>query len=316
MASRFDLRGVVSPLATPLTSDADVDTFSLKRLIEFQIAAGVNGFWVLGSTGEFECLTDQQRRVVIDTTIETVAGRVPVIVGTIDVGTERSIEQGRHAKAAGADGIFTTPPIYMPAAQAEIRVHCTRLREAVDLPLVLYDARYATRTPIEIETLQSLAGSGAIQGLKDSSDDWASLRQLVAATQGLKDFAIVTGNDCMMDAALLFGARGCIASNANVVPELYAGIYTAAQAGDWAQAAVLQNRAAAVARYALCGSSEGTFISRFFIGFKCALKARGLIETATIGAPFLQATAADELAVRTLLQSEGIELPSPRMPMS
>ena len=302
------LEGVIPPVATPLDASGDVDTASLQRLIEFQIVAGVNALWILGGTGEFQSLTDRQRQIVAQTAIESVAGRIPVLVGAMDVATARCIEQGRRLKASGADAIFVSPPLFVPATQAEIKAHCRSIHEAVDLPLVLYDARFETHTPIDFDTVHELAEEGTICGLKDSSGDWITFRQLVVEFSSIPNFAFLTGNEYMMDAALLMGAQGAIPTTANVIPEWYVALFSAARAGDWPKAARLQNRAVAINRFTRCGNPDGSYTTRFFIGLKSALKARGLIDTTVVGAPFLQPTPNDEAEVRAILVAEGVAL--------
>ena len=116
-------------------------------------------------------------------------------------------------------------------SQAEILGHCRKVREGVDLPLVLYNAQFATQTPIDVATVRVLADEGTLAGLKDSSGDWSGFRELVVELGGRPGFSIVTGNEHMMDGTLLMGARGCIASTANVIPEVYAALYGRPGAG-------------------------------------------------------------------------------------
>lgn len=300
------LRGVVPPMATPRLADGSVDRASLSRLVRFQIDGGVDALWILGSCGEFYLLTDHQRQEVIETSLEAAAGDVPVLVGCIETSPDRSIEWGRRASAAGAHAIFITAPIYLPTSQAEILAHCRRVRDGVDLPLVLYNAQFATQTPVENETIRTLAEEGTLGGLKDSAGDWGAFRQLVIDMADLP-FAIVTGNELMMDAALLIGAHGAVASTANVIPEVYAAIYRAAQQGNWAEAGRLQNMATQVNAYAQAGDSAGTFVSRDLTGMKTALKVRGVIDHAYTGRPLMPPTADEEARVRAILARYGVE---------
>jgi 4-hydroxy-tetrahydrodipicolinate synthase len=306
MSASFDLHGVVPPLITPRRPDGEVDQASLRRLIRFQVESGVDALWLLGSCGEFYLLTDEQRQTVMEVGIDAAAGDVPVLIGCVETNPDRSIAWGQRAKIAGADAIFITTPTYLPISQAEILRHCRKVREGVDLPLVLYNAQFATQTPIEVATVRVLADEGTLAGLKDSSGDWSGFRELVVELGGRTGFSIVTGNEHMMDATLLMGARGCIASTANVIPEVYAALYGAARRGDWPEAARLQNRATAINAYVRCGDPRGNFISRFFSGTKTALKVRGVIDHAVTGDPLLPPTRDEEAAVRVTLERHGV----------
>jgi 4-hydroxy-tetrahydrodipicolinate synthase len=300
------LQGVVPPLITPLTEDGEVHRQSLRNLIEFQIDAGVDGLWVLGSTAEYYALDERQRDTIMELSIELAAGRLPVFMGCIDTSPRRSIERARKAAAAGADAVFITTPTYLPVAQAEIVRHCRIVHDAVDLPLYLYNAQFATQTKIENATIRTLAEDGTLAGLKDSAGDWSAFRELVVDMQDMESFDIVTGNEHMMDAALLMGARGCIASVANLIPEVYVALYRAARGGDWAEAARQQNLATAIGMVVKIGDAEGTFVTRFFSGIKTGLRLRGVIETSASSAPFLPAPARTEAAVGRILERFGV----------
>ncbi len=112
--------GIVPPLLTPFTPSFEIDTASLQRLIEFQLAAGVHGIFVLGSTGEAAFLTDQQRATVIEVAVRTVAGQIPVFVGVFDMTTARVLEHARTAQRLGASALVLTSPFYTRVSQAEI----------------------------------------------------------------------------------------------------------------------------------------------------------------------------------------------------
>jgi 4-hydroxy-tetrahydrodipicolinate synthase len=301
------LHGVIPPVITPLTDDGEVHLPSLRRLLRFQIDAGVDGLWILGSTAEYYALDERQRDTVMEEAISVAAGNLPVFLGCIDTSPRRSIERGRKALAAGANAIFITTPTYLPISQAEIIGHCRMVRDAVDLPLYLYNAQFATQTRIENTTVRTLAEDGTLAGLKDSAGDWSAFRELVVGLNDLTAFEIVTGNEHMMDAALLMGARGCIASVANLIPEVYVALYRAAKAGDWVEAARQQNLATAVGMVVKAGSADGTFITRFFSGVKTAMRLRGIIEASAASAPFLPAPEGTEMAVRAILDRYGIQ---------
>ena len=132
IASNFG--GIVPPLSTPMTETFEIDTKSLEKLIQFQLAAGVHGLFVLGSTGEVAFLTDRQRARVLDIAVRTVAGQVPVLAGVIDMTTARVIGQAQVAERASVDGLVVTVPFYTRIGQAEIIEHFRLIHDAVNLP--------------------------------------------------------------------------------------------------------------------------------------------------------------------------------------
>ena len=111
------IKGVMVPILTPLSPDHEVDVSSLRRLVNYLLDNGVHGIWAAGTTGEFAALTDEQRRTAIETVVDEVAGRVPVIGNVSTAGTQLAINLGLSVRESGLDGIAATPPYYYPCAQ-------------------------------------------------------------------------------------------------------------------------------------------------------------------------------------------------------
>ena len=132
--------------------------------------------------------------------IQEVNGEVPVLIGCIDTSPDRCIERGKAGKSSGADGIFATTPIYDKVTQVEVLAHFRRIHECIDLPLVAYDASYATQTPMEIATVVELAEEGTLVGIKDSAD-FSDFPHLIAQLRHLPEFSVLTGHTCLADAA-------------------------------------------------------------------------------------------------------------------
>ena len=298
--------GIIPPLVTPLTADGDVDVASLKRLTRYTVDGGVDGLWVLGATGQFHTLTERQRTIVTDTVIEEVNGRVPVLIGCIDSGSERCIERAKLAKAAGADAIFATTPIYDKVTQVEVRTHFRRIRESVDIPMLAYDASYATQTPMEIPTVVELAEEGTLVGIKDSAD-FADFPHLLAQLRHLPEFGVLTGHTCLADAAFYMGAAGCVPTLGNVIPSTYARIRGAAEKGDWAAAKAAQIEAVALHNIQRCWQPGSISIVAKSLGLlKTVLKALGVIECSNPGLPYPLPTPEQEERVKTELQQLGL----------
>jgi len=298
--------GIIPPLITPLTSEGEVDVASLKRLTRYTVDGGVDGLWVLGATGQFHTLTDRQRSIVTDTVIEEVNGQVPVLIGCIDSGSERCIERAKLAKASGADAIFATTPIYDKVTQVEVFTHFRRIRESVDIPMLAYDASYATQTPMEIPTVVELAEEGTLVGLKDSAD-FADFPHLLAQLHHLPEFSVLTGHTCLADAAFLLGASGCVPTLGNVLPSTYANIRAAAKRGDWAAARSFQDEAVSLHNVMRCWEPGSISIVAKSLGLlKTSLKHLGVIECSNPGLPYPIPTPEQEERVKAQLQSLGL----------
>src|SRR5579884_296489 len=145
MTRMRDWHGIVTPLVTPIHDDGTPDLESMARLVEFQLAEGVHGFWVLGTTGEFAAFTEDERAAVVETVVRTARGRVPVLANASDAGTRLAIRHARRAHEVGADAVAATPPYYYPHAQTELIDHYRAIAAAVSLPLFVYNIPQTVR---------------------------------------------------------------------------------------------------------------------------------------------------------------------------
>jgi len=300
-------RGIIPPLITPLTPDGDVDVPSLKRLTRYTVDGGVDGLWVLGATGQFHTLTERQRDVVTDTVIQEVNGKVPVLIGCIDTSPARCIERGKRAKASGADGIFATAPIYDMVTQVEVLAHFRRIRECIDLPLVAYNAFYATQTRFEIETVVQMAEEGTLVAIKDSADV-AEFRHLLVELRHLPEFSVLTGHTCLVDAALMMGAAGGVPTLGNLIPATYAKIRAAAERGDWVSARKDQDEAVLLHNIERCWEPV-SICGKLFGSAKTILRLLGVIDCSNPGRPYPCPTPEQEDRVRAELERLGMLKP-------
>jgi len=163
------LRGVVPPMITPLEGPDRLSIEGLERLIEHILGAGVNGLFILGTTGEAPALSYRTRREVVERTCRQVAGRVPVLVGITDTAFGESVDMACHARAAGAQAVVASAPFYYPATQSELLDYFENLSTRLPLPTFLYNAPTNTHHFFEPRTVQRIAQLPNIVGLKDSS---------------------------------------------------------------------------------------------------------------------------------------------------
>ena len=276
MDTRFT--GLIPPVVTPFTQDGSVDLAGLDRVIEHLIAGGVNGLFLLGSSGETAYLTDAERDAIIERAITTTAGRVPVLTGAIDTTANRVIEQARRAQALGADAVVATCPFYALNDAAEIEDHFRAIGAAVDVPLFAYDVpvRLGGARPTA-DVLVRLGADGVLAGVKDSSGDDVGLRRLVAANEAAgHPLALLTGHECVVDGMLLLGADGVVPGYGNVEPRPYVEMWAAARRGDWEGARRLQE--GICAGFEIVHAPRGRSADATGIGaFKTVMQAQGTI---------------------------------------
>ncbi len=303
--SRF--HGVIPPVVTPRTSDGAVDTGSLESLTKHLLEGGVSGLFVLGSSAEVSYLTNEERDLVVRTIAGVNAGQVPVVVGANEQTTARVIDEGRRLIAHGADAIVATSQFYAISDVKETEVHFRALHAAFDVPLLAYDVPVRTHFKLPLPLLVTLAKDGVLAGVKDSSGDDVSFRQLLLATKGIEDFAVLTGHEVVVDGALLGGAHGVVPGLGNVDPAGYAALYDASRRGDHAAAAREQDRLAGVFDIVYVPTPGRVSPGAAGLGaFKTALMLLGVIDTNVMSEPMVRLDEDETALIRTVLENTGL----------
>ncbi|TWF93381.1 dihydrodipicolinate synthase family protein [Saccharopolyspora dendranthemae] len=300
------ITGVVPPVCTPLTPELDVDTASLERLLHFLIEAGVDGLFVLGSSGETAYLDDEQRATVIDVATSVAAGQVPVIAGAIDMTAPRVLAHARSAARAGVDAVVATAPFYTRTHPAEVEHHFRTVAAGVDVPLYAYDLPVSVHTKLSAQLLLRLAEDGVITGVKDSSGDDAGLRRLLQM-RGERGPVVLTGSELTVDNALANGADGVVPGLGNVDPHGYLALARHVRDGDLKAAAAEQDRLADLFRMVEAGDPARIGPSSAGLGsFKAALHLRGIIDCPATMPPQLPLAEQEVATIRTLLDQAGL----------
>ncbi|VEI13733.1 dihydrodipicolinate synthase family protein [Trueperella bialowiezensis] len=299
-------RGVIPPVVVPLTADGELDVVSYERHVNRLIDAGVDGLFILGSSGEVVFSTDERRRQVITETVRIVAGRTPILVGVIDTTTPRVIEQARVAQELGADAIVATAPFYAILGPKEIKRHFRLIKQAIDLPLFAYDIPVCVHVKLSPAMIIELAREGVLQGVKDSSGDDVSFRNLalMRTEEGL-DLTLLTGHEVVVDGAYMSGADGSVPGLGNVEPKVYVEQWHAAQAGDWDRVRELQDYAARLMRITSVTTGEFGFAAG--VGaFKTALMLLGVFDTNVMPEPVQALEGHNVEAVAGVLRQAGL----------
>ena len=244
------IKGIITPIITPMNPDESVNVPELRNQIERQIAGGVHGIFCFGTNGEGYILSTQEKEEILEATIDQVKGRVPVYAGTGCISTRDTIYMSRRAQELGADVLSIITPSFAAASQKELYDHYCEVAKHVDLPIVLYNIPPRTGNKLLPETVAKLARDvDVIQGAKDSSGDLENLKAYIRLTQDVgKPFSVLAGNDGAILTCLKEGGAGGIAGRANLYPKSLASIYNSFVAGDIAQAEKLQDAVATLQR--------------------------------------------------------------------
>ena len=231
-------RGSLTALVTPFKNGA-VDERAFAALIEHQIAAGSHGLVPAGTTGETSTLTVEERRRVVELTIEVSAGRVPVIAGVGTNATASTIDLQRHAKSVGADAGLVVAPYYNKPSQDGIAAHFEAVADAVELPIFVYNIPGRSVVDISVATMARIARHPNIIGVKDATGDVSRVtRQRLACRQG---FIQLSGEDASALGYNAHGGVGAISVTSNVAPALCAQFQTAMLEGRWDEARALDD---------------------------------------------------------------------------
>ena len=244
------IKGIITPIITPMNPDESVNLPELRNQIERQIAGGVHGIFCFGTNGEGYILSTQEKEEILEATIDQVKGRVPVYAGTGCISTRDTIYLSRRAQELGAAVLSIITPSFAAASQKELYDHYCEVAKHVDLPIVLYNIPPRTGNKLLPETVAKLARDvDVIQGAKDSSGDLENLKAYIRLTQDVgKPFSVLAGNDGAILTCLKEGGAGGIAGRANLYPKSLASIYNSFVAGDIAQAEKLQDAVATLQR--------------------------------------------------------------------
>ncbi|MCA9192999.1 MAG: dihydrodipicolinate synthase family protein [Planctomycetales bacterium] len=268
------LSGIVPPLITPLKARDTLDEAGLERLIEHEVAGGVSGLFILGTTGEAPSLSYRLRKQFIDQVCRLVGGRIPVLVGITDTAFVESVALAKHASAAGAAAVVLSTPYYFPAGQTELKAYVDNMVAELPLPLVLYNMPSLTKVWFEVDTLQALQEHPSIIGVKDSSGDLAYFKRVVELKKHRPDWSVFIGPEAMLPEAMELGGDGGVAGGANIVPHWFVECYEACRRQDEMQLALIREKI-----YRLQEIYEiGKYASRFIKATKCGASLLGLCE--------------------------------------
>lgn len=228
----MELSGCGTALVTPFGADGAVDEKALVRLVNWQIESGVNFLIPCGTTGEASTLSEAEWLRVVELTVETAAGRVPVFGGCTHNSTSEAVARAKKlAGGAGLTGILTANPYYNRPGQEGQYQHFRAVAEATKLPVLLYNIPGRTGVNLEPATVLRLAKIENVIGIKESSGLITQITELL--TQAPQGFKVFAGDDSLALPVVALGGAGVVSVASNVIPREMSQMVGAALKGDW-----------------------------------------------------------------------------------
>jgi 4-hydroxy-tetrahydrodipicolinate synthase len=288
-------RGVGTALITPFTSDGALDERALEKFVDWQITEGVNFLVPCGTTGENPTLTAAEHARVVELTVKTANGRVPVLAGAGSNSTPRAVELAEQAIDLGADGILTITPYYNKPTPDGLRRHFGAQAEAVEkkksgFPMIMYNVPGRTGLNMTAETTLRMAKEiPNVIGVKEASANMEQILAILRERDG--DFLVLSGEDSWTLPLMAVGADGVISVASNEAPRLMRQL--------------VDTRDPAV-HHRLLPLLVGNFIESNPIPAKAALVMMGVLESDAVRSPLAPITAANREKMRAILKECGL----------
>ena len=230
--------GVATALVTPMNQDGSVNYNRLCSLIDEQIAAGVAGIVICGTTGESATLSIEEHKKVLDVAIKHTNKRIPIIAGTGSNDTAVAAELSVEAEESGADALLMVTPYYNKTTQAGLIAHYKYVAERVNIPIILYNVPSRTGVNIKPETYAELAEIENIVAIKEANGDLSSIVKTLNLCGDKID--IYSGNDDQIVPIMALGGKGVISVLSNVAPKETVDICKCMLIGEYEKAAQMQ----------------------------------------------------------------------------
>jgi len=296
------LRGAFTALVTPFTSDGAIDEAAFRRLVSWQVLAGIDGLVPCGTTGESPTLTPAEREWLIATTVEVATespsrDRVRVVAGTGTNDTAATIAATRRAAELGADAALVVAPYYNRPDARMLEAHFRAVADEGDLPIVVYNVPSRTGTNVDAATFLRLAEHPRVIAVKEASGNLEQIARICRERPG--DVAVLAGDDAWTLPILALGGDGVISVASNEIPGELVSLCTAAHAGDWDAARRTHERWLPLFLGNFAGGPNP-------VPVKAAMTMMGLLESDAVRAPLLSLDPDARAALAALLRSLGL----------
>jgi 4-hydroxy-tetrahydrodipicolinate synthase len=301
-ATRPVLRGAFTAMVTPFTADGTLDETAFRRLVRWQILAGIDGLVPCGTTGESPTLSTEERERLIAATVEIAAertgrDRIQVIAGTGSNDTAATIRATRRAAELGADAALVVAPYYNRPDARMLDAHFRAIADEGDLPIVVYNVPSRTGANVDADTFLRLADHPRVIAVKEASGNLEQIARICRDRP--RDVAVLAGDDAWTLPVLAMGGDGVVSVASNEIPGELAALCTAARAGDWEAARRIHDRWLPL------------FLGNFRGGpnpvpAKAALVLMGLLESDMVRAPLLPIDEPGRAAMAATLRQLGL----------
>lgn len=290
-------KGVGTAIVTPMLKTGEVDYESYGRLIDWQIAEGVNAIIAAGTTGEGSTLSDEEHRDVVKYTVDRVGGRVPVVAGTGSNDIAYACDLTRFSCEAGADAMLVVSPYYNKATQKGLITSFTKIADESTKPIILYNVPSRTGCNIMPKTVAELAEHPNIVGIKEASGNISQIAETISLVRGKID--VYSGNDDQIVPLLSLGGSGVISVLSNVLPRKTVEMCDRFFAGDVMGSAKIQ--------LDLIDLVNALFSEVNPIPVKAAVSAMGFCEN-YLRLPLTTMEKANEAKLLELMRKEGLKV--------
>jgi 4-hydroxy-tetrahydrodipicolinate synthase len=296
------LHGALTALVTPFSADGSVDEEAVRRLVRWQILAGIDGLVPVGTTGEAPTLTPAERDRVIALTVETAAerpsrDRIPVVAGTGTNDTASTIAATRRAGALGADAALVVAPYYNRPDGRMLEAHFRAIADQGDLPIVVYNVPSRTGTNMPADVFLRLAEHPRVVAVKEAGGNLEQIARICRDRP--RDVAVLAGDDAWTLPILALGGDGVVSVASNEIPGELVALCDSARAGDWDGARRIHERWLPL------------FLANFVGGpnpvpVKAALELMGLLDRDAVRLPLLPLASEARATLLATLRDVGL----------
>jgi dihydrodipicolinate synthase/N-acetylneuraminate lyase len=240
--SKGKCQGVIVPMVTPFTLQGQIDTEAVHRIVNHLIAGGVDGIFVLGTTGEAASISTSEKQKMVEAAAGYTKNRALVYAGISGNCIDESIKTAKSYMDLGVDILVAHVPYYYPLNEDEIFRYFMTLADSVNGPLIIYNIPSTTGLSISIDIAEKLSLHERVVGMKDSENTPGRLEAAIDRFSGRNDFAYVVGCAAFSAKAVALGAAGIVPSAANLQPQLYKALFENARSGNRSAAEKLQEQ--------------------------------------------------------------------------
>jgi dihydrodipicolinate synthase/N-acetylneuraminate lyase len=222
-------KGVMPALTTKFTAKDELDLKLFEKNLKFQLASGVDAIILGGSLGEASVLTNEEKERLVKFAVESVAGKVPVILNIAEGSTRDALQQAAYAKEWGAEGLMILPPMRYKADHREVVTYFRAVADSTDLPIMIYNNPVDYKTEVSLDMFEELIESANIQAVKESTRDVSNVTRMI--NRFGDRIRILCGVDTLAMEELLMGADGWVAGLVCAFPAETVAIYRLVKAG-------------------------------------------------------------------------------------